>query len=315
MANSVTRFLRGLFHGIFRQRPEPGGRQQSNGSGFIVSKHGYILTNYHVVAGADEIRVHLLDGREFPAEVVKSDERSDLAVLKIPARTDLPLISLGNSNRLEVGDWVVAIGNPFGLDQTVTAGVISGTGRSDLGLTSRESFIQTDAMISFGNSGGPLLNLNGEVIGINTAVVASGHGIGFAVPVSAAQRVAGSLLADLYSTPVWLGIMVHNSTPREEQDAGRTPGERGVWVDSVVPESPAELAGIKAGDLISEMDSAPVTDVWLLKQQIAEKQVGTRVKIDLVKAGKEEQVTVEFTEKPSRREIEQLAEPGGRNFP
>jgi S1-C subfamily serine protease len=178
-------------------------------------------------------------------------------------------------------------------------------------LTSQESFIQTDAMISFGNSGGPLLNTNGEVIGINTAVVASGHGIGFAVPVKAAQRMTGPLLKDLSSMPVWLGIMADSAVLQETQDT-RTDGVR---VESVLPESPAELAGIKPGDLIMKMDAAPVTDVWFLKQQVGEKRAGAHVKIDLMKAGKQEQVTVVFTEKPSGREIEQLVESHRGNFP
>lgn len=315
MSNSVTKFLRGLFRGFFPKRLEPSGRQQSTGSGFIISNLGFILTNYHVVAGADEIRVRLLDEREFSAEIIKADERSDLAVVKIPAQTDLPVIPLGNSDQLEVGDWVIAIGNPFGLDQTVTVGVVSGTGRSDLGLTSQESFIQTDAMISFGNSGGPLLNINGEVIGINTAIVASGRGIGFAVPVRAAQRMTRPLLDDLSSMPVWLGIMADSSVAQAAQDVRRRAGEEGVLVESVIPESPAELAGIKSGDLIMKVDSAPVTDAWFLKERVAEKRAGARVKIDLIKAGKQEQVTVVFSEKPSRREIEQLVESHRGNFP
>jgi S1-C subfamily serine protease len=315
ISNSVSRFLRGIFPGIFRQKPEASGRQQSTGSGFIISHHGYILTNRHVVAGADEIRVRLLDEREFLGEIIEADERSDLAVVKIPAQTDLPVIALGNSDQLEVGDWVVAIGNPFGLDQTVTVGVISATGRSDLGLAARESFIQTDAMINFGNSGGPLLNLNGEVIGINTAVVASGHGIGFAVPVNATQRMAGSLLTDMPLIPVWLGIMAHNMTPQEAQDAGRRVGEGGVWVESVIPGTPAESAGLKSGDLIIKMDSAPLTDVWQLKQQVAEKTTGAHAEVGLMRARKPERMTVVFSERPSRQEIQQMIASHGIDFP
>ncbi len=311
ISNSVKRFL----HGLFQQRPEASGRQQSTGSGFIISHRGYILTNYHVVAGADEVRVRLLDEREFLGEIIKADERSDLAVVKIPAQTDLPVIALGNSDQLEVGDWVVAIGNPFGLDQTVTVGVISATGRSDLGLTARESFIQTDALISFGNSGGPLLNLNGEVIGINTAVVTLGHGIGFAVPVNAAQRMARPLLTDMSSTPVWLGIMAHNMTPQEAQDAGRRVGEGAVWVESVISGGPAESAGLKSRDLIIKMDSAPVTDVWQLKQRVTEKKAGVHVEVALMRARKQERVTVVFAERPSRQDIEQMMTSNGRDFP
>jgi len=315
ISDLFRKFLHGIFHDLIRQRPETNGRQQSTGSGFIISKRGYILTNDHVVTGADEIRVRLLDEREFPGEIIETDERSDLAIVKIPAQIDLPVIALGNSDQLEVGDWVIAIGNPFGLDQTVTVGVISAKGRSDLGLTAREGFIQTDALISFGNSGGPLLNLNGEVIGINTAVVASGHGIGFAVPVNAAQRMARHILADSSTTPAWLGIMAHNATPQEVQDTGRGVGERGVWVESVISGGPAESAGLKSGDLIIKMDSVPVTDVWQLKQRVTEKTAGAHVEVGLMRAGKQEGVTVVFAEKPSRQEIEQMIVSHGRNFP
>lgn len=315
ISNSFKRFLHGIFPGLIRQGPEASGRQQSTGSGFIISKRGYILTNDHVVTGADEVRVRLLDEREFLGEIIETDERSDLAVLKIPAQTDLPVIALGNSDQLEVGDWVIAIGNPFGLDQTVTVGVISATGRSDLGLTAQESFIQTDALISFGNSGGPLLNLDGEVIGINTAVVASGHGIGFAVPVNAAQRMARQLLADSSTTPAWLGIMAHNATSQEAQDAGRRVGEGAVWVESVISSGPAESAGLKSGDLIIKMDSTPVTDVWQLKQRVTEKTAGAHVEVGLMRAGKQERMTVVFAERPSSQEIEQMVVSHGRNFP
>lgn len=315
ISNSFKRFLHGIFHGFIRQGPEASGRQQSNGSGFIISHRGYVLTNYHVVTGADEVRVRLLDEREFLAEIIETDERSDLAVVKIPAQTDLPVIALGNSDQLEVGDWVIAIGNPFGLDQTVTVGVISATGRSDLGLTARESFIQTDALISFGNSGGPLLNLDGEVIGINTAIVASGHGIGFAVPVSAAQRMARPLLVEPSSASAWLGITAHNVTPQEAQDAGRRVGEWGVWVESVLPGSPAESAALKPGDLIIKMGSRLVTDVWQLKQRVAETTAGARAEIGLMRAGKQERVTVVFAERPSKQEIKQMTESSGRDFP
>jgi S1-C subfamily serine protease len=285
------------------------------GAGFIISRRGYILTNLHVVAGADEIRVRLMDEREFLGELIEADEKSDLAVVKIPSRSDLPVIPLGDSDQAEVGDRVLAIGNPLGLDQTVTAGVISAVGRSDLGLTSQESFIQTDAMMSFGNSGGPLLNLKGEVIGIDTAVVAAGHGIGFAVPVNIARWMAGPLLADLSGPPVWMGIMARTATPQEAQDAGRLTGNGGVWVESVIPESPATSAGLKSKDLIIKIDSVPVTDVWQLRQWIDDNRVKSRSTIDLIRGKKEEHLTVVFAERPSKLEIERTVEYNGTNFP
>ena len=315
ISNSFKRFLHSIFHGLIRQGPEANGRQQSTGSGFIISHRGYILTNYHVVAGADEVRVRLLDEREFPGEIIETDERSDLAIVKIQAQTDLPVIALGNSDRLEVGDWVIAIGNPLGLDQTVTVGVISAVGRSDLGLMPRESFIQTDALISFGNSGGPLLNLNGEVIGINTAIVPSGHGIGFAVPVNVVQRMAKPLLTGPSSVPAWLGIMARNATSQEVLESGLRIGERGVWVESVISGSPAESVALQSGDLIIEMDSSPVTDVWRLKQWVTKAAVGARVEVGLMRAGKQERMTVVFAERPSNQEIAQIVRSTGINFP
>ena len=314
-SNLLRRFLNGIFHGFLRDRPEENGRQQSTGSGFIISRRGYILTNLHVVAGADEIRVRLMDEREFLGELIETDEKNDLAAVKIPSRSDLPVIPLGDSDQAEVGDRVLAIGNPLGLDQTVTAGVISAVGRSDLGLTSQESFIQTDAMMSFGNSGGPLLNLEGEVIGIDTAVVASGHGIGFAIPVNIARWMAGPLLADISSPPVWLGIMARTATPQEVQDAGRQTGDGGVWVESVIPEGPAKSAGLKPKDLIIKMGSDPVTDVWQLRQWLEDNRVKSHATIDLMRVKKEEHLTAVFAERPSKMEIEQIVESNSRNFP
>ncbi len=174
---------------LFKNQPRREFRQRSLGSGFIISREGYILTNHHVIAEADKITIKLSDRREFVGTIVGKDAKTDLAIIKIPPQNDLPVADLGDSGHLEVGEWAIAIGNPFGLDRTVTVGVISATGRTDLGLTDQDNFIQTDASINFGNSGGPLLNAKGEVIGINTAIVASGQGIGFAIPINMAKTV------------------------------------------------------------------------------------------------------------------------------
>jgi serine protease Do/serine protease DegQ len=182
-------FLKDFFQDLFKNSPRREFRQKSLGSGFIVSKEGFILTNYHVIAEADKITVKLSDRREFIGEIVAKDQKTDLAVIKIPPHDDLPVADLGDSGLIEVGEWAIAIGNPFGLDRTVTVGVISATGRNDLGLTDQENFLQTDASINFGNSGGPLLNAAGKVIGINTAIVASGQGIGFAIPINTAKII------------------------------------------------------------------------------------------------------------------------------
>jgi len=181
--------IRDFLGGLFNNKSPRKFKAKSLGSGFIFSKDGFIMTNQHVVAEAEKITVRLSDQREFVAEVIAQDEERDLAIIKIPASDDLPLAPLGDSDRTEVGEWAIAIGNPFGLDRTVTVGVISATGRSRIGITDHSSFLQTDASINFGNSGGPLLNASGNVIGINTAIVASGQGIGFAIPINTAKAI------------------------------------------------------------------------------------------------------------------------------
>ncbi|HIE65511.1 MAG TPA: trypsin-like serine protease [Nitrospiria bacterium] len=179
---------RGLFRGflkdLFSESTPRQFRQKSLGSGFIISEEGYILTNHHVISDADQITVKLSDRREFIGKIIATDEKTDLAMIKIPHEPNLPIALLGDSARIQVGEWAIAIGNPFGLDRTVTVGVISATGRTNIGVTDQEIFLQTDASINFGNSGGPLLNVAGRVIGINTAIVASGQGIGFAIPIN-----------------------------------------------------------------------------------------------------------------------------------
>ncbi|MFQ5579458.1 MAG: trypsin-like peptidase domain-containing protein [Nitrospiria bacterium] len=176
--------FRGFLEDLFTEPPPRQFRQKSLGSGFIISQEGYILTNHHVISDADQITVKLSDRREFIGEIIAKDEKTDLAMIKIPHEPNLPVALLGNSAQIDVGEWAIAIGNPFGLDRTVTVGVISATGRNNIGVTDQENFLQTDASINFGNSGGPLLNIAGRVIGINTAIVASGQGIGFAIPIN-----------------------------------------------------------------------------------------------------------------------------------
>jgi len=182
-------FFKDFFDEMFENIPHRPFKEKSLGSGFIISKAGFILTNQHVVSEADQITIRLSDRREFIGEIISKDEARDLAVIKIPPQKDLPVALLGNSNEIEVGEWAIAIGNPFGLDRTVTVGVISATGRNHLGLPDQGEFLQTDASINFGNSGGPLLNVAGQVIGINTAIVASGQGIGFAIPIDSVKNI------------------------------------------------------------------------------------------------------------------------------
>jgi len=188
--------IKDFFKGLFKNPFQPKFRQKSLGSGFIFSKEGFIITNQHVIADADKITVRLSDRREFIGQIVAQDEGYDLAVIKIPGGEDLPVAPLGDSEQTEIGEWAIAIGNPFGLDRTVTVGVISATGRSDLGLTDHEAFFQTDASINVGNSGGPLLNASGKVIGINTAIIATGQGIGFAIPINTAKAIIRKWIAE-----------------------------------------------------------------------------------------------------------------------
>jgi S1-C subfamily serine protease len=194
---------RGLFRGfledLFSDEPPRQFRQKSLGSGFIISEEGYILTNHHVISDADQITVKLTDRREFIGEIIAKDEKTDLAMIKIPPEPNLPIALLGDSARIEDGEWAIAIGNPFGLDRTVTVGVISATGRNNIGVADQENFLQTDASINFGNSGGPLLNVAGRVIGINTAIVASGQGIGFAIPINKVKERVNQWLAEEHS--------------------------------------------------------------------------------------------------------------------
>lgn len=188
-ASEKQGFFNDFFDDMFESAPRRQFKQKSLGSGFIISKAGFILTNQHVIAEADQITIRLSDRREFIGEIISKDETRDVALIKIPPQEDLPVAFLGDSANIEVGEWAIAIGNPFGLDRTVTVGVISATGRNHLGLSDQGAFLQTDASINFGNSGGPLLNVAGQVIGINTAIMASGQGIGFAIPINAVKKI------------------------------------------------------------------------------------------------------------------------------
>ncbi len=230
-----------------RQEPE-----RAAGSGVIVDGRGYILTNHHVIENADEIEVRLSDDRKFPAKLVGRDSKTDLAVLKIePAGTALPVAALGDSDKLRIGQWAIAIGNPFGLDRTVTVGIISATGRTHVGVATYEAFIQTDASINPGNSGGPLLNIDGRVIGINTAIVSSGQGIGFSIPINMAREVMTQLIDKGRVVRGWLGISIQDLSPDLAAGFG-VPGTGGVLVADVIKDSPAETGGLKAGDKIGE---------------------------------------------------------------
>jgi serine protease Do len=270
------RFLQGV-----PQRPH---KQRSLGSGFIISNEGYILTNNHVIAGADEIKVKLSDGREFKGELKGSDEKLDLALIKITSKDHLPVATLGDSDAMEVGEWILAIGNPFGLSQTVTAGIISAKGRV-IGSGPYDDFIQTDASINPGNSGGPLFNAKGEVIGISTAIVSGGQGIGFAIPVNMAKAVITQLRETGKVTRGWLGVSVQPVTPDLARSFGLK-NEKGALISEVMKDSPAEKAGFKAGDIILEFDGKPITDMHELPRLAAVTPIGKKAVVKVLRDGK-----------------------------
>ena len=279
------RFLQGA-----PQRPQ---KRSSLGSGFIISNEGYILTNNHVVAGADEIKVKLSDGREFKGELKGSDEKLDLALIKITSKGNLPVATLGDSDAMEVGEWILAIGNPFGLSQTVTAGIISAKGRV-IGSGPYDDFIQTDASINPGNSGGPLFNAKGEVIGINTTIVSGGQGIGFAIPVNMAKAVIPQLRETGKVTRGWLGVSVQPVTPDLARSFGLK-NEKGALISEVMKDSPAEKAGFKAGDIILEFDGKPIVDMHELPRLAAVTPIGKKALVKVLRNGKtlEETVIIE----------------------
>lgn len=279
-------------------------KQEGLGSGVIVSEDGYILTNAHVVDGADELRVHIGD-REYEADIVGVDEKTDLAVLKVDADEKLPAAKLGDSDKIRVGEWVLAIGSPFRLEHTVTAGIISAKGRSRMGIADYEDFIQTDAAINPGNSGGALVNLRGEVIGINTAIVSSNGGnvgIGFAIPINLAKQVMEQLIEHGRVVRGWLGIMIQDVT-EDLAEALDLAEAKGVLVSSVLDDSPAEEAGLERGDVIVALDGKKVESVDDLRTRIASTPPGTKVKLDIIRNGKRKRITVELGEMPTSEEV------------
>jgi serine protease Do len=293
-------FFKDFFDQFFgNQAPGAPGefRQPGLGSGVIIDKRGYVLTNFHVVKGADSVTVRLNDKHEFRGRIVGSDPKTDLAVVKFDPDHELSVATLGNSDALRVGEWAIAIGNPFGLDQTVTVGVISATGRSDVGIATYENFIQTDASINPGNSGGPLVNLRGEVVGINTAIVASGQGIGFAIPANMVKRVIGQLIDRGKVTRGWLGVSVQPMTADLAQSLGIA-DTRGALVARVYPKSPADSAGLAPNDVVVTFDGTPVDDYHHLQRLSAEAEVGKTVTLDVLRKGAKRTVSVRIAEAP-----------------
>jgi len=281
-----------FFGDVFKDRPRQRRQEQSLGSGFIVSGDGYIMTNEHVVKGAEEISVKLSDQRVYAAEVVGVDPRTDVAVLKIETGEDLPTAVLGDSDALRVGQWALAIGNPFGLDRTLTVGVISAIGLANVGIEDYENFIQTDASINPGNSGGPLLNIYGEVVGINTAIVASGQGIGFAIPIGLARLIADQLMEKGEVTRGWLGVSIQPLTPDLAESFGLDRAT-GALVNQVLPGAPAERAGVRRGDILLSFDGRQVRGVRELQLLVASAQAGGTVDLVVLRDG--ERLTLPVT--------------------
>jgi serine protease Do len=265
----------------------PAPKQRGVGSGFVISKQGYILTNNHVVEDADQIKVKLSDGKEYDGKVVGRDPKTDLALVKIDGASDLHPLALGNSDELKVGSWVVSVGSPFGLEQTVTAGIVSAKGRV-IGSGPYDNFIQTDASINPGNSGGPLVNLRGEVVGINTAIFSQSGGnigIGFAIPISMAKEVASQLQEKGHVTRGWLGVGIQEMTPDLTKSFGLT-DKKGALVSQVMPGSPAAKAGIEQGDVILEFDGKAITESKDLPQIVASTPVDKSVSVKVYRNGK-----------------------------
>lgn len=291
------------FYDRFFKRRSPREEARSMGSGVIVDARGYILTNAHVVEGAAEIEVRLSDDRKFAATVVGRDPKTDLAVVKIDSgAAPLPAATLGDSDKLRTGQWAIAIGNPFGLDRTVTVGIISATGRTRVGVATYEAFIQTDASINPGNSGGPLLNLDGRVIGINTAIVSLGQGIGFAIPINMAREVMTQLIAKGRVVRGWLGISIQELT--EELAAGfGVPGKGGVLIADVLKDGPAEAAGLKRGDIIVDLGGATVKTVPDLQKRVAAIRPGRDVTVGVLRDRKISKLTVKIGEQPGEETV------------
>ncbi|MDH3721701.1 MAG: DegQ family serine endoprotease [Desulfobacteraceae bacterium] len=287
--------MKDFFDRFFDEDQKRDFKQRSLGSGFIIDKDGYIVTNNHVIDNADKIVVILKDEKEFEAQIVGRDKNTDLALIKIELNHNLPVLRFGDSDALKVGQWVVAIGNPFGLEQTVTAGIVSAKGRV-IGSGPYDDFIQTDASINPGNSGGPLLNMKGEVIGINTAIVAGGQGIGFAIPVNLAKNIIAQIKSTGEVTRGWLGVGIQDISEEVAEYYG-IKEKKGVLVTEVFPDDPADLAGIKPKDVIISVNGKTVDSARLLTGMIADTHVGDTIQIKINRNGKTRTIDVKIAKR------------------
>jgi serine protease Do len=280
----------------FGQQRRPEFKQPAQGSGFIINKSGYIVTNNHVVEGADSIKVILKDETEYDAEIVGRDPVTDIALIKVEAKGNLPTVPLGSSDNLKVGEWVAAIGSPFGLEHTVTAGIVSAKGRV-IGSGPYDDFIQTDASINPGNSGGPLINMQGEVVGINTMIIAGGNGIGFAIPIDLAEGIVTQLKTAGEITRGWLGVTIQDLKGDLAEYYG-VKDKSGVLVASVVPGDPADRAGIQPKDIITEVDGNTVITSRDLTSLAAKLGVGETVRVTILRDGRPKNLDVKVGKRP-----------------
>lgn len=289
--DEFRQFFEHFFGGRGQMRPQ---KQHALGTGFIIDPQGLVITNNHVIDGADEIMVRLNDEKEYEATVLGRDPKTDLALIKINADQKFPYLELGDSKDVGIGDWVVAIGNPFGLSHTVTAGILSARGRV-IGAGPYDDFLQTDASINPGNSGGPLLNLSGQVIGINTAIVQGGQGIGFAIPANMAKGILTQLKTHGKVVRGWLGVMIQSVTP-EMAKAFKLDDDKGALVADVTPDGPADKAGMKRGDVIVAFNGQTIKDSNELPGVVAITEVGSRADVKIIRDGHEKEITVKIGE-------------------
>ncbi|MDP2645259.1 MAG: DegQ family serine endoprotease [Desulfobacterales bacterium] len=291
--------MKDFFEKFFGEDNQREFKQRSLGSGFIIDQDGYIVTNNHVIEDAEKVQVKLKSGAEFEAEIVGRDPNTDLALIKVKSSEKLPFVNLGNSEILKVGQWVIAIGSPFGLEQTVTAGIVSAKGRV-IGSGPYDDFIQTDASINPGNSGGPLLNMNGEVVGINTAIIASGQGIGFAIPINMAKGVIKQLQNEGEVTRGWLGVGIQDLSKEVAEYYGIKSG-KGVIIAEVFEGDPADKAGIKQKDIILEVNGEKLETSRDLTRMIAGIPVGKIVTVKILREGKELNVKVSVAKRNDKK--------------
>ncbi|UCE51090.1 MAG: Do family serine endopeptidase [Desulfobacterales bacterium] len=291
--------FRDFFDRFFGDEMQKEFKQPSLGSGFIIDKEGFVVTNNHVIEGADQIKVKLDDQGEFDAQVIGRDPSTDIALLKVKTDRDLPIARLGDSDALKIGQWVVAIGSPFGLERTVTAGIVSAKGRV-IGSGPYDDFIQTDASINPGNSGGPLINMQGEVVGINTAIVASGQGIGFAIPINLAKGIIRQLKSEGEVTRGWLGVAIQDLSKEMAEYYG-IESKEGVFVADVFKGDPADEAGIKSKDIILEVNGKKIESSRQLTGMIAGLDVGETATVKVLRNGKEETFKVKLARRDETR--------------